>query len=288
MSNLPPLPLAPLGRYRHYKGGEYEVIGVARHSESLEPMVLYRPLYNESGLWVRPYAMFFEEVEFEGKRLPRFAAVKRVRRTAIIDGSMKTNHPVRCKCGAFKALVSHPERGTRVVCYCRDCQAFAHFLGLPENMLDSAGGTDIVAVRPMQVEILEGIDNLTCMSLSPKGTLRWYTSCCRTPVGNTPRDFRKAHVGLVHSCLESSGTSMDDSFGPVRMRVNLQSAKGKPGNSPPIGFALALLRYLGSMAWSRVSGAYRDNPFFIGPAGTPRVEPRVLSLTERNALFNEV
>ena len=76
MSDLPPLPLAPLGRYRHYKGGEYEVIGVARHSESLEPMVVYRPLYNESGLWVRPYAMFFGQVELAGRRCPRFAAVK--------------------------------------------------------------------------------------------------------------------------------------------------------------------------------------------------------------------
>lgn len=73
MSDLPALPPAPTGRYRHYKGGEYEVIGVVRHSESLEPMVIYRPLYNESGLWVRPHAMFFEQIEFEGKVQPRFA-----------------------------------------------------------------------------------------------------------------------------------------------------------------------------------------------------------------------
>ena len=69
----PPLPPAPLGRYRHYKGGKYEVVGVARHSETLEPMVLYRPLYNQTGLWVRPYAMFFEPVEHEGCLQPRFA-----------------------------------------------------------------------------------------------------------------------------------------------------------------------------------------------------------------------
>lgn len=72
MNELPPLPTIPLGRYRHYKGGEYEVIGVARHSETLEPLVLYRPLYNDSGMWVRPYAMFVGEVEVDGKRLPRF------------------------------------------------------------------------------------------------------------------------------------------------------------------------------------------------------------------------
>ncbi len=77
MADLPPLPEAKPGRYVHYKGGEYEVIGVARHSETLEPLVLYRPLYNASGLWVRPYAMFFGVVEIDGKSRPRSAPVER-------------------------------------------------------------------------------------------------------------------------------------------------------------------------------------------------------------------
>jgi hypothetical protein len=75
MSNLPNLPEARLGRYRHYKGGEYEVVGVARHSETLEPMVVYRPLYNETGLWVRPYEMFFGQIEIDGQPQLRFAPV---------------------------------------------------------------------------------------------------------------------------------------------------------------------------------------------------------------------
>jgi hypothetical protein len=75
MSDLPPLPETKPGRYRHYKGGEYEVIGVARHSETLEPVVVYRPLYNDSGLWVRPHAMFFEHIEVDGRRQPRFALI---------------------------------------------------------------------------------------------------------------------------------------------------------------------------------------------------------------------
>ena len=62
MNDLEPLPQVALGHYRHYKGGEYEVLGVVRHSETTEPMVLYSPLYNNSGSWVRPYAMFFETV----------------------------------------------------------------------------------------------------------------------------------------------------------------------------------------------------------------------------------
>lgn len=73
--DLPPLPDTPLGRYRHYKGHAYEVIGVARHSETLEPLVVYRPLYNATGLWVRPHTMFFEEVEIDGVRRPRFTRV---------------------------------------------------------------------------------------------------------------------------------------------------------------------------------------------------------------------
>ena len=60
------------GRYRHFKGGEYEVLGVARHSEGLEDMVVYRPLYNDTGLWVRPLSMFTEHVERDGKIQPRF------------------------------------------------------------------------------------------------------------------------------------------------------------------------------------------------------------------------
>ena len=61
-----------LGRYRHFKGGEYEVNGVARHSEGLEDMVVYRPLYNDTGLWVRPLSMFTETITREGKTFPRF------------------------------------------------------------------------------------------------------------------------------------------------------------------------------------------------------------------------
>jgi hypothetical protein len=70
--DLPALPPTPLGRYRHYKGGAYEVIGVARHSETLEPLVVYRPLDTDRGWWVRPHAMFFESVEIDGQRQPRF------------------------------------------------------------------------------------------------------------------------------------------------------------------------------------------------------------------------
>ena len=76
---LPPLITTPPGRYRHYKGNLYDVVGTVRHSETLEPMTLYRALYGQQGLWVRPAAMFNETVELEGPtgvtRQPRFIRV---------------------------------------------------------------------------------------------------------------------------------------------------------------------------------------------------------------------
>lgn len=60
------------GRYRHFKGGEYRVIGIARHSETLEEMVVYEALYGEGGLWVRPASMWNEEIERDGKKFKRF------------------------------------------------------------------------------------------------------------------------------------------------------------------------------------------------------------------------
>ncbi|MGX6450119.1 DUF1653 domain-containing protein [Patulibacter sp. S7RM1-6] len=74
---LPLDPAAPVvpGRYRHYKGPEYEVLFEARHSETEEPHVVYRALYGERGLWIRPKAMFCETVEIDGRAVPRFAPV---------------------------------------------------------------------------------------------------------------------------------------------------------------------------------------------------------------------
>jgi len=64
-----------LGKYRHFKGGEYQVHGVATHSETGDQLVVYTPLYGEGGLWVRPITMFTETVEREGETRPRFLFV---------------------------------------------------------------------------------------------------------------------------------------------------------------------------------------------------------------------
>ena len=65
-----------LGKYRHFKGNEYEVVGVAKHSETLEEFVVYRALYGDGGLWVRPATMWNEEVERGGKKYKRFTFIE--------------------------------------------------------------------------------------------------------------------------------------------------------------------------------------------------------------------
>jgi hypothetical protein len=65
----------PLGRYRHFKGNDYSVVGFARHSETEELMVLYVPLYGKGGYWVRPIAMFTASVDVDGESQPRFAYI---------------------------------------------------------------------------------------------------------------------------------------------------------------------------------------------------------------------
>lgn len=73
---LRPLPAEPKpGLYRHYKGNEYRVTGLARHSETCEPMVVYQALYGDRGVWVRPQPMFLETVEVGGKRVLRFTRI---------------------------------------------------------------------------------------------------------------------------------------------------------------------------------------------------------------------
>ncbi len=71
---LPNLPAIAAGLYRHYKGGLYQVLALARHSETREPMVVYQALYGEYGHWVRPASMFTETVVVDGNTVPRFAA----------------------------------------------------------------------------------------------------------------------------------------------------------------------------------------------------------------------
>ncbi len=187
------------------------------------------------------------------------------------------NHPLRCKCGKLRGQVSAPEKGIHLMCYCKDCQAFANFLGKGDELLDGQGGSDIVAVHPQFVQFSEGQGELACMSLSPNGLLRWYARCCNTPIANTPRSPKMAYAGLARACLAGPG----DAFGPVRMRSGTKSARGSVEPTSAMSTAGMLALFAAKLLRARLDGSFRRTPFFDVASGTPLVAPTVLAREER-------
>jgi hypothetical protein len=154
-----------------------------------------------------------------------------------------------------------------------------------EQILDRSGGTDIIQTTPNNVTFTDGIEHLACMRLTPNGLLRWYASCCNTPIGNTLANYKLSFVGLVHNCLESAPVSLDEAFGPVRMQVKTRSALGEP-KPEPFGIARGALSIAGMLLKARLDGSYKRTPFFIPGSSTPIVEPKVLSPQAREDLMH--
>jgi len=200
--------------------------------------------------------------------------------------------PFRCACGALQGrlLGISAKSGNHLVCYCDDCQAFAHFLGGADRILDAHGGTEIFQMSPARIEITQGADRLACMSL--RGRLfRWYTSCCRTPIGNTLPTHRLPFVGLVVAGIANAngGSSRDDVLGPIRARIFGRFARSRSGDrskldahdGTPLGMVLGFMLVLLA---ARLRGDHRRSPFFDAATGAPVATPYVLSPEELRAV----
>jgi hypothetical protein len=196
-------------------------------------------------------------------------------------------HPLQCRCGTIKGFVDDPQSANRAMCYCNDCQAFAHFLGREREILDERGGSDVVQILPKNVTFSQGSEALACMRLTEKGLLRWYAACCSTPIGNTLDTYKFSFIGLLHSCLETPDRPLQDSFGPIRVWVNTKGAKGNP-KPKTVGIGKAVLWFIATTMKARVNGSYKQTPFFLVDEGTPIVSPRVLTSEERASLMNAV
>lgn len=201
------------------------------------------------------------------------------RRGPAANRRSTTSHRLRCRCGTLTGYVGHPKKARRGMCYCRDCQAYAHALAGDSGILDAQGGTDVVATLQSNVTLTHGNEALACLSLTPNGLLRWYASCCNTPIANTTRNYHMSYVGLVHTCLHDASESLDDAFGPVRMRVNTRSARA-PVKPTPFGTLNAVAGLSLALVRARLDGSYRRTPFFDSQ-GIPATSPRILTPDER-------
>ncbi len=192
-------------------------------------------------------------------------------------------YALRCRCGTIQGQVDTAQSADRALCYCKDCQAYARFLSGQLDMLNSQGGTEIIASLPRSVHFTAGKDRLACMSLSEKGLLRWYASCCNTAIGNTPRDSKMSYVGLVRTCLPGDETEMTNAFGPLKIALNTESAGGKVSSTPAATF-FGVLKIIRNLIGSRLTGKHKMTPFFRPNSNEPITAPKNLTPAERQAL----
>ena len=196
---------------------------------------------------------------------------------------------LRCRCGHVRGVARglSPSAVFRFICYCKDCQAFARFLARPD-VLNSAGGTDIVQMPPARVTLAAGADALRCLSLAGGSrVLRWYSACCRTPIANTAASPGFPLVAIIHCFIDraSDGRAHDAVLGPALCRIYDGSALGPlpPASPPPSSFGVSLRRASMVLRWW-MRGLARPTPFFDERTNAPCSLPRVLTPGERAAL----
>jgi len=202
---------------------------------------------------------------------------------------MATDLPIRCACGKLQGTAKDisAKNGNHLICYCKDCQLFQHFLGTADTVLDPHGGTRIFQMSPGRFEIDSGSEHLACMRLRPNGIVRWYASCCNTPVGNTVATPGFPFVGVITRCLpDVDETQPECTLGPFKCGVNGRSALGDRSNldahdtlPPSLTFG-----FLGKMLRWRLRGDHKRTPFFDPDNGELSAVPKVLSDSELEAL----
>jgi len=200
---------------------------------------------------------------------------------------MPTDLPIRCECGALRGTLRGVDetRGNRLVCYCDDCQSFAHFLnrGTGDAVLDELGGTDLFQTAPSRVTIEAGTEELAVVNLKPGGLMRWYARCCNTPIANTMRSPQMPFVGTIGMAVDHAGDgrSRDETLGPIRGFHLTELAKGDASHlAAGGGRSLAMLgRIFRLLLVWRLRGEHRPSPFF-DDEGELRCEPRVLTADE--------
>ena len=197
-----------------------------------------------------------------------------------MDGQVE----LRCRCGEVHAVVTgvSPRTVNRVVCYCDDCQAFAHQLGRAD-LLNAKGGSDIVQVAPSTLSFVQGQNRIAALRLSPKGLYRWYANCCNTPVGNTVSPTIP-FVGIVAQAFEGGAPAVDAVAGPPIGAIQGKYAVGEPpAGSTGLNLSL-LLRAIGKVLAWKALGKTWPHPFFKGETREPIYPITVLSREQRDAL----
>lgn len=188
-----------------------------------------------------------------------------------------TDLKLRCACGRIlgRAREVTPDTTNRVVCHCDGCTRYAHALGRAAEILDRLGGSEVIQISPRRLELTAGLEHLGCMRMTERGALRWFATCCRTPLAHTLPSARLPFMSVSPVCLDWGDVPREVRVGPVRARVNGRFARG---HVPPEASRRALLSMLAHYAplfvgWL-IRGDARASPFFDPRTRAPRCLPR--------------
>ncbi len=197
---------------------------------------------------------------------------------------MSVDLSISCTCGKLEGRLKaiSPDMGARYVCHCRDCQAFVHFLGRQSDVLDQNAGTCVFQIRPSRLSLLRGIDQLQCVRLTAKPTLRWYAGCCNSPLFNTTSSGRYPFLSVICHCADPDWR--DDAMGPVRGHLSAAEAVGDMAGKTEAGGTGMLLGVVYRMLCERLSGRYKDTPLFDPVTGEPVAVPAIMDPSDRARL----
>ncbi len=197
---------------------------------------------------------------------------------------MSQDIELRCRCGEVHGVVKDvsPQTVNRAICYCDDCQAFAHYLGR-SDVLDACGGSDVVQVAPAALVFDRGAEKIVGMRLTAKGLYRFHTACCKTPMGNTLAP-QIPFVGLVVQVFGKDAAATDALFGKASARVFGKFALGAVPDATPGLHAWTGLRFIARILGWRIGGKASPNPYFDRATKRAWRPITVLSHGEREAL----
>ena len=180
-----------------------------------------------------------------------------------------------CSCGGFAGHITEEARksGLRLLCHCADCRAAELFHG----QADPTEGVDLFQLAPDGIVITKGAEHLRLLRLSPKGLHRWYTGCCGTPFANTLAKPQLAFAGMRSDLFADKSA-----LGKIKAHANIPQP-GKPPRSKGM-FAMVF----GIFSWmlaARLSGRWRQTPFFDIETGAPVAEAEIPSKEARAQLY---
>jgi hypothetical protein len=173
-----------------------------------------------------------------------------------------------CRCGRLKGHLTEadPARGTHLRCHCADCRRAADHFGMPGSRAEGIG---LWQTTPDKVKIDEGAAYLRLMRLTDKGLLRWYAGCCDTPLFNTMATPKMPFVGVMTDCLADP-----ERLGPVLAEGYVDTGDGRARHR---NLGLAMRRLLRRAAGARLSGRWKDTPFFDMTTRRPVAEAKILA-----------